>query len=111
MKKSIILLALPALALTGCAKTITAAEAKEEAKKIAEHKMTQEELDAIDAKAAKEIAAIKERAAKEGEELRPGIWYVFPPFKGDHMAPQGGLTKRVKIKDYYLKMCETLSVL
>lgn len=49
MKKSIILLALPALALTGCAKTITAAEAKEEAKKIAEHKMTQEELDAITA--------------------------------------------------------------
>lgn len=48
---------------------------------------------------------------KEGEELRPGIWYVFPAFKGDHMAPQGGLTKRVKIKDYYLKMCETLSVL
>lgn len=49
MKKSIILLALPALALTGCAKTITAAEAKEEAKKIAEHKMTDDEINAIKA--------------------------------------------------------------
>ena len=44
MKKSIILLALPALALTGCASAITAAEAKEVAQKIAEHKFTDEEL-------------------------------------------------------------------
>jgi hypothetical protein len=44
MKKSIILLALPALALTGCASAITAAEAKEAAQKIAEHKFTEEEL-------------------------------------------------------------------
>ena len=44
MKKSIILLALPALALTGCASAITAAEAKEAATKIAEHKFTDEEL-------------------------------------------------------------------
>lgn len=44
MKKSIILLALPALALTGCASAITAAEAKEAATKIAEHKFTEEEL-------------------------------------------------------------------
>jgi len=44
MKKSIILLALPALALTGCASAITAAEAKEAATKIAEHKFTDDEL-------------------------------------------------------------------
>ena len=49
MKKSIILLALPALALTGCASAITAAEAKEAATKIAEHKFTEEELKAFKA--------------------------------------------------------------
>ena len=35
--------------------------------------LAEKELEAIDAKAAKEIAAIKERTAKEGEELRKQI--------------------------------------
>ena len=45
----------------------------------------------------------------EGEALKPGIWYVFPPVKGDHMAPQGGLTKRVSVKPFYKKMCKMLA--
>ena len=48
---------------------------------------------------------------KEGEKLRPGIWYIFPTIKGDHMAPQGGLTKRKDVKPYYLNLCKMLSEL
>ena len=46
---------------------------------------------------------------KENEQLRPGIWYVFPTIAGDHMASQGGLTKRVNVKPYYIKLCEMLA--
>jgi hypothetical protein len=48
---------------------------------------------------------------KEGTALSPGIWYVFDTFKGDHMSPQGGLTKRVKVKPYYLELCKLLASL
>lgn len=48
---------------------------------------------------------------KEGEELRPGIWYVFPTKAGDHMSPIGGLTKIKNVKPYYLELCEMLSEL
>lgn len=47
----------------------------------------------------------------KNDKLRPGIWYVFPTIAGDHMAPQGGLTNRVNVKPYYLKLCEMLSTL
>ncbi len=48
---------------------------------------------------------------KEGATLSPGIWYVFDTFKGDHMSPQGGLTKRVNVKPYYLELCKLLASL
>ncbi len=48
---------------------------------------------------------------KDGSQLRPGIWYVFDTFQGDHMSPQGGLTKRVNVKPYYLRLCELLASL
>ncbi|MBP5553243.1 MAG: hypothetical protein J6X94_00060 [Lachnospiraceae bacterium] len=48
---------------------------------------------------------------KEGSALSPGIWYVFDTFRGDHMSPQGGLTKRVNVKPYYLQLCELLASL
>ena len=46
---------------------------------------------------------------KENEQPKPGIWYVFPTIAGDHMAPQGGLTKRVDVKPYYMKLCGMLA--
>lgn len=50
-------------------------------------------------------------AYQEGTDLRPGIWYVLPVKKGDHMSPGGGFTKRVNMKPYYLSLSETLSAL
>lgn len=34
----------------------------------------------------------------------PGTWYVMPVYQGDHMSLQGGMTKRNKIKPYYLDL-------
>lgn len=34
----------------------------------------------------------------------PGIWNVFPTVEGDHMWPQGGLTRRHDIRGFYLKL-------
>ena len=45
----------------------------------------------------------------EGAKLEPGIWYVFPTVKGDHMAAEGGLTKRVSVKPFYKKLCKMLA--
>ena len=33
--------------------------------------------------------------------IRPGIWNVFPAFEGDHMSLQGGLLKKNNIRDFY----------
>ena len=41
---------------------------------------------------------------REDMPLSPGIWYVMPVFRGDHMAVQGGLTKRVNIKPFYINL-------
>ncbi len=43
--------------------------------------------------------------------IEPGIWNVFPTFDGDHMALQGGLTRRHGIRGFYedlLAMIESL---
>jgi triacylglycerol esterase/lipase EstA (alpha/beta hydrolase family) len=34
----------------------------------------------------------------------PGRWYVMPVFRGDHMSLQGGLTKRINIKPFYIEL-------
>lgn len=47
----------------------------------------------------------------EGQEIRPGVWNVMPTTTGDHMSLQGGLTKRVKVKPFYLKMVNMLAEL
>ncbi|MBP5733339.1 MAG: hypothetical protein J6W66_05895 [Lachnospiraceae bacterium] len=42
-------------------------------------------------------------------QMKPGIWYVFPTRFGDHMAPQGGLTKRVDVKPFYKDLVKMLA--
>ncbi len=39
----------------------------------------------------------------------PGRWYVMPTFTGDHMSLQGGLTKRINIKPFYLTLANLIA--
>ena len=41
--------------------------------------------------------------------LLPGRWYIMPTFRGDHMSLQGGLTKRIGVKSFYLELTELLA--
>lgn len=41
----------------------------------------------------------------------PGVWNVMPTVRGDHMSLQGGLTKRVNVKPFYLELAGMLSSL
>ena len=43
--------------------------------------------------------------------LVPGVYYVMPTIVGDHMYFQGGMTKRVKIKPFYLDLLQMISEL
>lgn len=45
----------------------------------------------------------------EGMDINPGVWNVMPVTTGDHMSLQGGLTKRVNVKPFYLKLVKMLS--
>ena len=36
-------------------------------------------------------------------ELKKGIWYVMPTYRGDHMALQGGFTIKNNITDFYIE--------
>ena len=36
--------------------------------------------------------------------IEPGIWNELPPIQGDHMWPQGGLTKKHDIRPFYLDL-------
>ncbi|MBP5670567.1 MAG: hypothetical protein J6X14_09730 [Lachnospiraceae bacterium] len=46
----------------------------------------------------------------EGQnQMKTGIWYVFPTRFGDHMAPQGGLSKRVNVKPFYKELVKMLA--
>lgn len=47
----------------------------------------------------------------EGAALRPGVYYVMPTLVGDHMYFQGGMTKRVNIKPFYLELVQMISSL
>ncbi len=44
------------------------------------------------------------RDYSEGTIPEPGCWYVMPVFRGDHMSLQGGLTKRINVKPFYLEL-------
>ncbi|MCR5033557.1 MAG: hypothetical protein K6A92_11945 [Lachnospiraceae bacterium] len=48
-------------------------------------------------------------AYTEGEELLPGIWYVMPVIRGDHMYAQGGLTKRHDVRPMYRELAQMLA--
>ena len=43
------------------------------------------------------------------EAVSPGIWNIMPTVTGDHMSLQGGLTKRVNVKPFYLELAKMLS--
>ncbi len=45
----------------------------------------------------------------ESMDIKPGVWTVMPTVRGDHMAPMGGLTKRVNVRPMYLKLAEMLA--
>ena len=47
----------------------------------------------------------------DGTVFEPGRWHVMPTFRGDHMAFQGGLTKRINIKPFYLELAKMISEL
>ncbi len=44
-----------------------------------------------------------------GQQVKPGVWIVMPTVKGDHMSLQGGLTKRVNVKPFYLEMARMIA--
>ena len=44
-----------------------------------------------------------------GTDPVPGVWYVMPTFRGDHMSLQGGLTKRINVKPFYEELIETIT--
>ncbi|MCR5716100.1 MAG: hypothetical protein K6G23_04590, partial [Lachnospiraceae bacterium] len=50
-------------------------------------------------------------AYENGNSLTPGIWNVMPTLTGDHMYFQGGLTKRVNVKPFYLELAQMLAEL
>lgn len=37
-------------------------------------------------------------------DIKPGIWNVFPTYEGDHMSLQGGLLQKQDIRDFYLDL-------
>ena len=46
----------------------------------------------------------------EGQnQMKTGLWYVFPTRFGDHIAPQGGLSKRVNVKPFYKELVKMLA--
>ncbi len=42
---------------------------------------------------------------------KPGMWNVYPTFRGDHMALQGGLTRKHDIRRFYRDMLQMISSL
>ena len=36
--------------------------------------------------------------------IEPGIWNVYPPYDGDHMALQGGLMRKHEIRAFYREL-------
>ncbi len=43
--------------------------------------------------------------------IEPGVWNVFPTYKGDHMALQGGLMHKHDIRGFYLDLLTMISTL
>lgn len=49
------------------------------------------------------------RKALEPHNIKPGIWNVFPVYKGDHMSLQGGLLHKHDVRSFYLKMLSMIA--
>ena len=47
--------------------------------------------------------------AFDRDHIEAGVWNVFPPFNGDHMALQGGLMKKHDIRAFYLDLLEMIN--
>ena len=45
----------------------------------------------------------------EPENLEPGIWNVYPVYKGDHMSLQGGLLHKKNIRSFYTDLLTMIS--
>ena len=45
----------------------------------------------------------------EPDNLKPGIWNVYPVYKGDHMSLQGGLLHKKNIRSFYADMLTMIS--
>ncbi len=43
--------------------------------------------------------------------IQKGVWHIMPTQKGDHMYFQGGMTKRVNIRPFYLSLVKKISEL
>ena len=44
------------------------------------------------------------RKRLDPDDLKPGIWNVYPVYKGDHMSLQGGLLHKKDIRSFYTDM-------
>ena len=45
------------------------------------------------------------------KDIRPGVWNIFPTYRGDHMMVHGGLTKTTDVKDLYLDLLAVIDAL
>ncbi len=45
------------------------------------------------------------------KNIRPGVWNVFPVYRGDHMMIHGGLIKKNDVKDFYLDLLNMIDAL
>ncbi|MDO5131960.1 MAG: hypothetical protein Q4D81_03130 [Eubacteriales bacterium] len=45
------------------------------------------------------------------KNIQPGVWNIFPVFKGDHMMIHGGLTKKRDVKTLYVKLLSMIDAL
>ncbi|MBQ7184873.1 MAG: hypothetical protein IJR97_12910 [Clostridia bacterium] len=45
------------------------------------------------------------------DQIQKGVWNVFPDYPGDHMALQGGLTRRHDIRPFYLDLLDLITSL
>lgn len=45
------------------------------------------------------------------DNVKRGVWNVFPTYDGDHMSLQGGITKRNDVRDFYIELLSMINKL
>ena len=45
----------------------------------------------------------------EPDNLKPGIWNVYPVYNGDHLSLQGGLLHKKDIRSFYMEMLSMIA--